>query len=290
MQGGVDLLNRNRLAVGADDLGFGIGFGLEHLGLRLTLSGENRRLLRSFSRQDRRLLLALGGEDRCTALPLGLELLLHGLLDRRRRIDRLQLHAIDPDAPLAGGFVEHPAQLAIDGITGGERLLEVHRADHVAQRGDGQLLDTEDVAGDLVGRGLGIGHLEVHDRVDRHNEVVLSDHWLRRERRHLLAHVHALTDPVDERDQHTQPWFQGALVAAKAFDDRGAGLVDDDQRAPQQQRDDQYGEDGAGDESDHGDSSWSYSVDRVNERGRAVDSGDDQLGATGNGYGRDIRI
>ena len=63
---------------------------LEHRGLLLALGG-----------QDLRLLDALGGEDRRAAVALGAHLLLHRLLDRRRRVDRLELDAVDADPPLA---------------------------------------------------------------------------------------------------------------------------------------------------------------------------------------------
>jgi hypothetical protein len=72
-----------------------------------------------------------------------------------RRVDGLQLDAVDPDAPLAGGLVEHPAQLAVDLVAAGQGLLEVERTDDVAQGGDGQLLDALDEVGDLVDRRLG---------------------------------------------------------------------------------------------------------------------------------------
>ena len=71
-----------------------------------------------------------------------------------RRVDRLELHAVDADAPLAGGLVEDAAQLGVDLVAAGQRLLEVERADDVAQGGDGELLDALDEVGDLVDRRL----------------------------------------------------------------------------------------------------------------------------------------
>ncbi len=89
--------------------GLGLGICADHGRGRLALGGEHRGLLGTLGLQDRGLLLALGGEDRSAALALGLQLLLHRLLHRCRRIDGLQLHAIDADPPLARGLVEHPA-------------------------------------------------------------------------------------------------------------------------------------------------------------------------------------
>ena len=64
---------------------------------------------------------------------------------RVRRVDRLQLDAADADAPLAGGLVEHDAQLAVDLVAAGERLFEVEPADDVAKRRGGELLDGAEV-------------------------------------------------------------------------------------------------------------------------------------------------
>ncbi len=133
--------------------------------------------------------LALGLQDDGALVAVGAHLLLHRVLDRRRRIDGLELDPGDPDAPPAGRLVEHAAQLAVDLVAGGQRLLEVHPTDHVAQRGDRQLLDGLDVVGDLVRRRPRVGHLEIDDRVDVDGQVVLGDHRLRRERHHLLAQV-----------------------------------------------------------------------------------------------------
>jgi hypothetical protein len=45
---------------------------------------------------------------------VGAHLLLHRVLDRPRRVDRLDLDAVDADPPLAGRLVEHAPQLAVD--------------------------------------------------------------------------------------------------------------------------------------------------------------------------------
>src|SRR3712207_6864793 len=68
-------------------------------------------------------------------------------------------------------------------------LFRSHAADDVAQRGHGQLLDGLDVVGDLIGRGDRVGHLEVDDRVDRDDEVVLGDHGDRKSTRLNSSHA-----------------------------------------------------------------------------------------------------
>ena len=95
-----DRVDRLRLALGAQDRRRLGALGLEH-----------GRLLLALGREDLRLLDALGGEDRGAAVALGAHLLLHRLLDRGRRVDRLELDAVDADAPLAGRLVEDDAQL-----------------------------------------------------------------------------------------------------------------------------------------------------------------------------------
>ena len=160
-----------------------------------------------------------------------------------RRVDRLQLDAADADAPLAGGLVEHDAQLAVDLVAAGERLFEVEPTDDVAQRGRGQLLDGAQVVADLVRRGAGVGHLEVDDRVDRDDEVVLGDDGLRRERDDLLAHVDERAHAIDERHQDVQPGHEGLVVPAEALDDARRRLRDDPDRADDHdQHEDEDGE------------------------------------------------
>jgi hypothetical protein len=231
-----DLLDRPGLALCLQDAGLRRALGAQDLALLLALGGEDLAGLG-----------ALGGEDDGAALALGLHLLLHRLLDGVRRVDGLELDAVDADAPLAGRLVEHPAQLAVDLVTAGQRLLEVERADDVAQRGDGELLDALDEVGDLVDRRLRVDDLVVDDRVDAHDEVVARDDRLRREGHDLLAQVDVGAHEVDERHEDVQAALEGAGVAAEALDDEGRLLGDDadradehdDHEARQEQQDDE---------------------------------------------------
>jgi len=145
------------------------------------LGGQDLRLFLALGLLDRRLAAALGGQDHGPLLAVGPHLLFHRVLDRRRRVDAAQLDAGDAKTPASGGFVEHAAQLPVDLVAGRQRLLQRHAADDVAQRGGGQLLDTDDVVADLIHRRLRVGDLEVHDGVDVDRQVVLGDHRLRRE-------------------------------------------------------------------------------------------------------------
>ena len=77
----------------------------------------------------------------------------------------------------------------VDRVAAGERLVELHVADEVAQVGLGQLGDGQDEVGDVVDEPLRVGGLVVDDGVDGHDDVVLGDDLLRRHVDDLLAHV-----------------------------------------------------------------------------------------------------
>src|SRR5699024_8182374 len=160
-----------------------------------------------------------------------------------RRVDRLELHAVDADPPASGRFVEHPTQLPVDLVTGGEGLLQVHRSDDVTQGGDRELFDTGDVVGDLVGRVLGVGHGEVDDRVDGDHEVVAGDHRLGFEGDDLLTQVDSGAHLVDERDEEVQPGVVRRLVPPEPLDDERDRLRNDPDRFFQGNDDEQYCED-----------------------------------------------
>ena len=214
---GEQLLRRLAPVDGVEDLldGAGLALGLEDAGLRGALGAQDLALLLALGGEDLARLGALGVEDDGAAVTLGLHLLLHRLLDRLRRVDGLELDAVDADAPLAGGLVEHAAQLAVDLVAAGQRLLEVERADDVAQRRDGELLDALDEVGDLVDGRLRVDDLVVDDRVDAHDEVVARDDRLRRERDDLLAQVDVGAHDVDERHEEVQARPRGCASSGR---------------------------------------------------------------------------
>src|SRR5262249_31919561 len=171
-------------------------------------------------------------------------LLLHRVLDGGRRLDGLQLDPVHPDPPPAGRLVQHAAELAVDLVAAGQRLLEVHPADHVPQRGHGELLDRLDVVGDLVDGVPGAGHLEEDHGVDVDRQVVLGDHRLRREGHHPFPQVDLGPYAVDERHHEVQPRVQHPVEPAQPLDHVRLGLLDPDQ-APghhHQHQHDQYRE------------------------------------------------
>ncbi len=230
--------------------GLCLTLGAEDLGLRVTLGREDGGLPLPLGLEDLGLLRALGLQDRRTTAPFGAQLLFHRVLDRHGRLDGLELDAADADAPLAGRLVEHDAELAVDVVSAGQRLFEVEATDDVAERGGRELLDRTEVVRDLVRRRTGVGDLEVDDRVDRDDEVVLGDHRLRREGHDLLAHVEQRPEPVDERHQEVQPRVEGLVVLPEAFDDARGRLRHDPDRAGQ---DDDHEDDDDQDEDEQSD-------------------------------------
>ena len=209
---GEELLVRLPAVNGLEHLGdrAGLPLSLQDAGLGRTLSAKDLALLVALGSQDGRLLDTLCREDGCTAVTLCAHLLLHRVLHRVRRVDGLELDAVDPDAPLARGLVENAAQLRVDLVAAGQGLLEIEGADDVTQRGDRELLDALDEVGDLVHRRLGVDDRVVDDCVDVDHEVVGRDHRLRREGHDLLAQVDVGPHLVDERHEEVQAALEGS--------------------------------------------------------------------------------
>ena len=214
-------------------------------GLRLALGFENRGALDALGLLDGRLALAFGLEDDGALLALGLHLAVHRLGHIRRRLDALQLDAHDLDAPLLGGLVEDIAQLRVDGLAAGERLVQGQLADDVTQVGLRELGGSQVEVGDVVDELHGVGCAIVDDGVDRDGHIVLRDDRLRREIRDGLLQRHLARDPLDEGDLDVQTCLPGAAVGSEELDDIRVRLRDDDDAAEQDDKqddgnDDQY--------------------------------------------------
>ena len=65
-------------------------------------------------------------------------------------------------------------------------MIELHFTDDIPQSCGSEVLDCGDRTLYAISIQLGIGDLELHNRVDLHGDVVLGDHRLRREIDHLL--------------------------------------------------------------------------------------------------------
>jgi hypothetical protein len=108
-----------------------------------------------------------------------------------------------------------------------EGLVQLHLADHAAQRGLRQLRDGDDVVAAAVAGAHRVGDLEVQDAVHLQLGVVLGDADLAGHvQRHFLQRMlvgHAL----DEGDDELQARGQRAVVLAQAFDHPGVLLRHD---------------------------------------------------------------
>jgi hypothetical protein len=149
------------------------------------------------------------------ARPLCLHLLVHGVHDVRRRVDALDLHPATrtPHLSVASSRISRSSRLIL--VPGGERLVELHVTDDVAQVGLRQLGDRHHEVGHVVDELLGLGWLVVDDGVHGHDHV-LSDvmHLLGRHVDHLLAHVHR-AQGLDERHDQAQAGLDRLLVPAQ---------------------------------------------------------------------------
>ena len=226
---GYEVVDRLHVALG-DGLahhfgGLGLGFGFTFAGLGVAEGGlaaalglEDGGLFLAFGAQDGSGLVALGGEDFGALLTLGLHLLGHGLGDVVRRGEVLDLHAGDLHAPGIGGQVDDAQEALIDGVTVGEDLVEIHRAEHGTHIGEGEVGDGAVEIGHLIGGAGGIHHLDESDGVGSYLGIVAGDDVLGRNVDHLLHHVHLEADTVHHRHQQPEAGRQGARVAAEALD------------------------------------------------------------------------
>ncbi len=152
--------------------------GFQNLALLLTLRADDVGLLVTFRRLDGGAPFTLGFQDHGTAFPLGGGLLLHGLLDVLGRVDLADLHALDADTPLVGGFVEFFPDSGVDFAPLVQRVVQFHVTQHgtegrLSEVGDGTL-----VVIDFEERLLRVHHLDVDDGVGGHRRVVAGDSLL----------------------------------------------------------------------------------------------------------------
>ena len=147
---GQNLVGGHGLVQQTDGVGIGLLHGQDGLCLALGLQdallldgigAEDGSFLFALGSGDGSLLFAVGFQDDGALFALGLHLLFHGFLDLTRGNDVLHFHPVDLDAPLVGGLVQNGRDLAVDDVTAGEGVVQLHLTDDVAQGGGGQALD-----------------------------------------------------------------------------------------------------------------------------------------------------
>ncbi|MDZ7826091.1 MAG: hypothetical protein U5R48_08900 [Gammaproteobacteria bacterium] len=219
--------------------GFLVALGIENGGLALTLGHGDRRRLLAFRLGHRGPTLALGGH-----------LQAHGFLDFLGHADVLDLDAGQFDAPLRGRLLHLRLDGVVDLAAGLEQLVQLHLADHRAQRGLGEDLHRLTHVGHLVDGAARVDDLVVQRAVDVHRHVVGGHDRLTGKVHHGLAAIDAGLEAaarvvvlshadvaghddgaraLDERNDDVHAAFQDAIERPQPLDDHHLGLAHDDQ-------------------------------------------------------------
>ena len=186
--------------------------------------------------EDRGFAQAFGLEDLGALFALRLHLARHGVDEIARRRNVLDLDARHLHAPCLGRVIDNVEQLGVDGVTVGEKLVEVHGSHDRADIGHREVDNRGLQPFDLVGCLRRIEHLEVGHTVDAHHGVVAGDDILARDLHHLLFHVHLVADALHDRDQDVQARSQRARIAAEVLDGPIVALRNDLHGRPERHR------------------------------------------------------
>src|SRR5581483_701038 len=177
-------------------------------------------------------------DDLGALLALGFGLLGHGAQHALGHVDLLHFHGGDLHAPGVGVLVEDALQAEVDLVAVREQLVELHFAEHGAQRGLRELRRLVAVVVHRDHGAHGIADLEEDDRVHLQGNVVARDDVLRRDFERLLLQRHA-ADAVHrleyEDDART---LRPAEHASEAQDHAALPLVQDLDAAQQVDNDD----------------------------------------------------
>ena len=150
-------------------------------------------------------------------LPFRLHLAGHGVGDVGRRQQVADFDAGDLDAPRPSGGVDYSQQARVDLVALRQHLVQVHRAHHRAKVGHHQLRDGAVEVGHPIGRGGRVHDHDEHNGVHLDPDIVLGDHLLAGHLEHLLHHVHASADALDEGGEDGDAWLHSARVPAEAL-------------------------------------------------------------------------
>ena len=181
----------------------------------------------------RRLQLTIGDDDPGAAFAFGFGLARHRPLHRLRQGHVLDLDAVDVDAPVDGGIVDHDRQALIEAFAVGEQIVEFALADDRPQRGLRDLPDGELIVLDIDDGLARIDDLEVDDGVDADGDVVAGDALLSGNRHRDDLEIDLL-QIVDERDDRRQPGRFGLGIHSAEAEDHPALILSDDLQAVSQ--------------------------------------------------------
>ena len=119
-------------------------------------------------------------------------MLFHRLFDVNRRVDVLQLNAVDFHTPFVRGFIQDGTELHIDGISRRQALIQFQFADDISEGGLRQLLNGIGQVVDFVNRFNRIYNLKVNQSIDLCDNVVFCNHALFREVKDCFAQIDPL--------------------------------------------------------------------------------------------------
>src|SRR6266536_4246612 len=186
--------------------------------------------------------LAFGGDDFGTLFPFGLGLAGHRPFHAVGQLDVLELDQGDHHAPLLGRHVEDFADVDVDAVGLGQRLVEGVLPDHLAQGGLGDLVDGRPDVFDGHHRLDRVDDAVVGDGGDVDADVVAGDDALGLDGHGDDAQADPVQD-VDDRDDDGQAGLSDPDDASEPEQDSLLVLFDDlDGEGEQQQRqhDDNY--------------------------------------------------
>ena len=168
-------------------------------------------------------------------------MLFHSLQNALRRNDVLKLYAVDFDTPLIGSVVKHTAQLGVDRVARGQRLIQFHLTNDVSQGSLRELLNGIGQIVDLINSLERIHNLEIEQGIDLHLDIILGDDILLVEVVDLLSQVYAVAIDiasahqcandfctVDKRNNDVDTGFQRCIILTQSLNDLGLTLWNDD--------------------------------------------------------------
>ena len=222
-----DFVGRRGFVEHSESVGVSLLYGQNRFCLTLSLTDfllldsvrlENSAFLKALGYENLAALLTLGVENSGAAFTFRLHLLLHRVLNLARRKYVLELNADNADTPRIGRLVKDNADLIVDRIARGERVIELKVADDVSQSCCGEVLDRAQRTFNAVGVELRVGDFKIHDRINLHCDVIACDNGLRRKVDYLLLERNLLGDSVDKRNLEVQSCLPCCVICAQTLD------------------------------------------------------------------------
>ncbi len=176
-----------------------------------TFGFEDCALFGTFSAGDSCGAVAICLKYQGATLAFGFHLAVHGLSNISRRLNALEFHTHNANAPFVSCFIEDVAQRDVDLLAASERLIQLHLTNNVTQIGLCQFGCSHVEVGDVVKQFKGIGGLVVDYGIYRNGDVVLGDDLLWRNIHDVLTHID-LCHSVDKGNEQMKTGLPSAQV------------------------------------------------------------------------------